>query len=121
MAPGNVQNSPAVPESRVAQNADGKFVHSSERKYSESSFNVSRMSMGDQGQYDPNQKSLDEKLMDGTLAGRRRGGISGNVEKVYPPSAADTRAAFDARVAASSGDNKKDEKSRLMLRAAIEK
>ena len=82
---------------------------------------MSRMSVGEHGQFDPNQKSLDEKLMDGTMAGRRRGGVSGTVLKSYPPSAADTRAAFDARVAASAGDNKKDEKTRVMLREAIEK
>ena len=69
--------------------------------------------------YDPNQKTLDERLLDGTLTRNRRGGVSDEQAK-HEHTAASARAAFEARLA-QAGDVQKDSATRAMLQNAIEK
>ena len=73
--------------------------------------------------YNPNQKSLDEKLNDGTLLSRaRRMGVSaaGSDGEAGGASASTRRAAFEARLK-TSGETYKDPETRAMLYDAIDK
>jgi cGMP-dependent protein kinase len=70
--------------------------------------------------YDHNQKSMDERLVDGSLGRRRRGGVSaeGGADSANIVTA---RASFEARMNAQAGETQKDPATRSMLVGAIEK
>jgi hypothetical protein len=71
--------------------------------------------------FDPTQKSLDERIREGSMETRsRRGAVS--AENVVPEhTAASARAAFESRLNQASAGEPKDPATRAMLMRAIQK